>query len=221
MASAARKRVFGKLVKIQHGPATVSAEDRSYATVPRGMGRRADSDDAQVRRPARVIPAIPPEPMPSAERSAAQGCLIYETSTPLGVYARARGRSFSPLHGFRAEIKGTVIDPSQRPVSGAMVAAVNDVGIIVEQITDDRGQFRFQRLSSLRDLSASVTAPGFQTVTVAPAPRQHSACAGAADRIRSASWARRSTSRPASRAPASASLPAAKFANAMKRRRWT
>ena len=30
-----------------------------------------------------------------------------------------------------------------RPIAGATVAAVNDVGIIVQQITDDRGGFDF------------------------------------------------------------------------------
>jgi len=41
-----------------------------------GMGRREDSDDAQVRRPARVIAEIFSANNAEAERSAAQGCLI-------------------------------------------------------------------------------------------------------------------------------------------------
>ena len=48
--------VYGKLVKIQHSPATVSAEDRSRnATVPGRNGKADRFDDAQVRRPASGI----------------------------------------------------------------------------------------------------------------------------------------------------------------------
>jgi hypothetical protein len=45
--------VIGKLVKIQHSPATVSAEDLAKKPLFRGRdGKAAESEDAQVRRPA-------------------------------------------------------------------------------------------------------------------------------------------------------------------------
>jgi hypothetical protein len=45
--------VYGKLVKIQHGPATVSAEDGSTGPLFRRRdGKAGQSGDARVRRPA-------------------------------------------------------------------------------------------------------------------------------------------------------------------------
>ncbi len=70
---------------------------------------------------------------------------------------------------YSAEIQGTVSDPAQRPISGAQVAAFNDVGVIVEQITDDRGHFDFNVSPLFENYQLRVTAPGFQTVTVAAA----------------------------------------------------
>src|ERR1700689_4459931 len=67
---------------------------------------------------------------------------------------------------FSAEIQGTVTDPTQRPVSGALVAAFNDVGVIVEQITDDHGHFDFNVSPLFDSYQLRVTASGFQTVTV-------------------------------------------------------
>jgi outer membrane cobalamin receptor len=72
--------------------------------------------------------------------------------------------SVAPLYS--AELKGTVVDPAQRPIAGATVAAVNDVGIIVEQITDDGGGFDFNVSPLYETFQLRVTAPGFQTVTV-------------------------------------------------------
>jgi len=70
---------------------------------------------------------------------------------------------------FAAEIKGTVTDPSRSPISGAVVAAVNDVGVIVQQITDDQGHFDFNVSPLFENYQLRVTAPGFQTVTVGAA----------------------------------------------------
>ena len=51
---------------------------------------------------------------------------------------------FSTPAGLRAaEIKEPFLDPSMMPVAGAQVAAVNDVGVIVQQITDDQGHYDF------------------------------------------------------------------------------
>jgi outer membrane cobalamin receptor len=66
-----------------------------------------------------------------------------------------------------AEIKGTVTDPSRRPIPGAQVAAVNNVGIIVQQITDDGGQYDFNVSPLFENYWLRVAAPGFQTVNVA------------------------------------------------------
>jgi len=68
-----------------------------------------------------------------------------------------------------AEIKGTVVDPAQSPISGALVAAVNNVGVIVQQITDDQGHFDFNVSPLFDNYRLRVTAPGFQMVTVGAA----------------------------------------------------
>lgn len=75
---------------------------------------------------------------------------------------------FTPAGLCAAEIQGTVFDPSQQPVPGAEVAAVNDVGVIVKQITDDQGHFDFNVSPVFDNYRLRVTAPGFQMVTVAP-----------------------------------------------------
>jgi outer membrane cobalamin receptor len=67
-----------------------------------------------------------------------------------------------------AEIQGIVFDQTGRPVPGAQVAAVNDVGVIVEQITDDQGRYDFNVSPLFFTYQLRVTAPGFQMVTVAP-----------------------------------------------------
>jgi outer membrane cobalamin receptor len=66
-----------------------------------------------------------------------------------------------------AEIQGIVFDPSGRPIPGAQVAAFNDVGIIVQQITDDQGRFDFNVSPVFLVYQLRVTANGFQMVTVA------------------------------------------------------
>ena len=65
-----------------------------------------------------------------------------------------------------AEIQGTVFDPAHSPIAGAQVAAVNDVGVIVRQITDDQGHFDFNVSPLFENYRLRVTAPGFQMVTV-------------------------------------------------------
>jgi hypothetical protein len=61
-----------------------------------------------------------------------------------------------------AEIQGTIFDPSMMPVAGAQVAAVNDVGVIVSQITDDQGHYDFNVSPVFENYRLRVTAPGFQ-----------------------------------------------------------
>jgi outer membrane cobalamin receptor len=70
-----------------------------------------------------------------------------------------------PLHA--AEIQGTVFDPAQTPIAGAQVAAINGAGVIVQQITDDKGHFDFNVSPLFENYQLRVTAPGFQMVTVA------------------------------------------------------
>src|ERR1017187_7619523 len=65
-----------------------------------------------------------------------------------------------------AEIQGVVYDPTGSPIPGAQVAAFNDVGVIVQQITDDQGRFDFNVSPLFLSYQLRVTAPGFQMVTV-------------------------------------------------------
>jgi len=67
-----------------------------------------------------------------------------------------------------AEIQGTVLDPARNPIAGAQVAAFSPTGVIAQQITDDRGHFDFNVSPLFDNYQLRVTAPGFQTVTVAP-----------------------------------------------------
>ncbi len=97
-----------------------------------------------------------------AERSAAQGCLIMKLRAPLTLMAWALFASSL----YSAEIKGTVVDPTQSPISGALVAAVNNAGVIVQQIPDDQGRYDFNVSPLFENYQLRVTAPGFQMVTV-------------------------------------------------------
>ncbi len=62
-----------------------------------------------------------------------------------------------------------MVDPTQKPISGAAVAAFNNAGVIVRQITDDQGRFDFNVSPLFDNYQLRVTAPGFQMVTVAAA----------------------------------------------------
>ena len=65
------------------------------------------------------------------------------------------------------EVKGTVVDPSRAPIAGAQVAAINSVGLITEQITDDLGHFDFNVSPLYENVQLRITAAGFQTLTTA------------------------------------------------------
>jgi outer membrane cobalamin receptor len=65
-----------------------------------------------------------------------------------------------------AELKGVVVDPSTRPISGAQVAAITSLGVITQQITDDRGAYDIYVSPLYENVQLRVTAAGFQTVTV-------------------------------------------------------
>ena len=85
------------------------------------------------------------------------------------VFASSLFVLFTPAGLCAAEIQGTVFDPAQRPIAGAEVAAINDVGVIVKQITDDHGHFDFNVSPVYENYRLRVAASGFQTVTVAAA----------------------------------------------------
>jgi outer membrane receptor protein involved in Fe transport len=89
------------------------------------------------------------------------------TSMVLALIAPALALLSIPVPLGAAEIKGMVVDPSRRPIPGAQVAAVNNVGIIVHQISGDQGQFDFNVSPLFENYWLRVAAPGFQTVNVA------------------------------------------------------
>jgi outer membrane cobalamin receptor len=65
-----------------------------------------------------------------------------------------------------AELKGMVFDPSGQAVAGAQVAAVNSLGVITKQVTDDHGTFALYVSPLYENVQLRVTAQGFETVTV-------------------------------------------------------
>src|SRR5689334_6578579 len=124
LAARCARLKIGKLVKIQHGPATVSVRVRSHATVPVRMGRRTEplkrkSGD----RPRDRIQEI--RTNAGTERTAAKGCplIIMRKLCVCALLSAAFALSVPA-----AELKGVVMDPAQRPIPGARVAAFNSLG---------------------------------------------------------------------------------------------
>jgi len=104
-----------------------------------------------------------------AERTAAQGCLIMNT-TRLFVCTLAFAGLSSLLSA--ADFTGVVVDPSGRPVAGAQIAAVNGQGVITRQLTGDDGHFSIYLSPLYENVRFRVAAAGFETATVGlPAPR--------------------------------------------------
>jgi outer membrane cobalamin receptor len=68
-----------------------------------------------------------------------------------------------------AELKGKVVDPSGLPVSGAQVAAITALGVVTQQITDDKGGFDIYVSPLYENVMLRVTAAGFSTATVSMA----------------------------------------------------
>ena len=64
-----------------------------------------------------------------------------------------------------ADVKGTVLDPSGAPVSGAQVSIVSRLGITVQTATSFAGTFELHAAED-PDARLVVTAPGFRTATV-------------------------------------------------------
>src|SRR5579862_4053068 len=68
-----------------------------------------------------------------------------------------------------AELKGIVIDPSGLPVAGAQVAVFTPLGVVTQQITDDKGAFDIYVSPLYENVMLRVTAAGFSTATVSMA----------------------------------------------------
>jgi outer membrane cobalamin receptor len=66
-----------------------------------------------------------------------------------------------------AALKGVVLDPSGKGIPGAQVAAVNALGVITQQVTDDRGVFDLYISPLYESVQLRAAAQGFQTTTVA------------------------------------------------------
>jgi outer membrane cobalamin receptor len=82
------------------------------------------------------------------------------------LYACALLNAALAISARAAELKGVVIDPSQRPIAGAQIAAFNSLGVITQQITNDQGQFDLYVSPLYENVQLRVTAPGFQITTV-------------------------------------------------------
>jgi len=67
-----------------------------------------------------------------------------------------------------AELKGVILDPSGKAVVGAQVAAVNPLGIITQQVTDDKGVFDLYVSPLYENVSLRIAAQGFATIVTAP-----------------------------------------------------
>ncbi len=65
-----------------------------------------------------------------------------------------------------AALKGVVVDPSGHGIPGAQIAAVNALGVITQQVTDDRGAFNLYISPLYESVQVRAAAQGFQTTTV-------------------------------------------------------
>src|SRR5579872_6454491 len=124
------------------------------ATVSQEAGRQTRSDEAQVRRP---------------------------TGKTCNLHCGSRGRSQDMTYTIRlsiflaasaavlpaADVRGTVLDPSGAGIPTAHISAVGRVGVIAQTVTDLTGAFTL-RLADPAGVRVVVTAPGFETKTVAP-----------------------------------------------------
>ncbi len=63
-----------------------------------------------------------------------------------------------------AQFSGVVSDPTGQPIPGAQVAAINAVGIITQQITDDQGRFSIYLSPLYENAQFRVAAEGFHVV---------------------------------------------------------
>ena len=67
------------------------------------------------------------------------------------------------------ELKGVVLDPAGQGIPGAQVAAINPVGVITEQVTDDHGIYDLYISPLYENVQLRAAAEGFATSTVSAA----------------------------------------------------
>jgi len=65
-----------------------------------------------------------------------------------------------------AELKGVVLDPAGNGIPGAQVAAVNALGVITQQVTNDQGIFDLYISPLYESVQLRATAQGFSMATV-------------------------------------------------------
>lgn len=144
-------------MKIQHGPATVSAEELARSKpLPGRVGRQDWFRRCASQETDRERFAVP----------AAEGCLDMIDILWAARFGAAAAFLFAcgyPLHA--AEITGVVRDPAGVPVSNARVTLTGRTGVLSEQVTDAQGRFRIQADSG-SDQRLLVTAEGFATKPV-------------------------------------------------------
>lgn len=64
---------------------------------------------------------------------------------------------------YAVELKGVVLDPAGKPIPGAQVAAVNALGVITQQVTDDKGVFDLYVSPLFENVQLRAAAEGFAT----------------------------------------------------------
>jgi outer membrane receptor protein involved in Fe transport len=82
-------------------------------------------------------------------------------------------------------MRGTVTDPTNAPIAGAQVAAVNRVGVFTETVTDTSGDFELI-VPDVNTFRLVIAAPGFETKTVlsTDSTQIHMALAPVSDSVR-------------------------------------
>ena len=72
----------------------------------------------------------------------------------------------APVSVWADTMRGTVTDPTNSPIVGAHVSAVNRVGVFTETVTDTSGDFELI-VPDVNTFHLVITAPGFASKTVA------------------------------------------------------
>src|ERR1700721_3426323 len=85
------------------------------------------------------------------------------------VFFTGAASTFFVPQAHATELKGVVQDPTGNGIPGAQVAAINPVGVITEQVTDDRGIFDLYISPLYENVQLRVAAEGFATSTVSAA----------------------------------------------------
>jgi outer membrane receptor protein involved in Fe transport len=86
-------------------------------------------------------------------------------TTCASVRVCALGFVLLPYCAWADTMRGTVTDPSNAPIAGAHVAAIDRVGVFTETVTDTSGDFELV-VPDVNTFHLVITAPGFATKTV-------------------------------------------------------